>query len=111
MTRSLNTERLDAQLELAAIIARNTDAKLYGLLGVIDGVRQLAKIARSLHGRYEAACSYEWANTPAYERRTERLEVHAAQIGEALGVTVEHQRDPRGWPVIVKGFGHELRLG
>lgn len=111
MARSINTARAEAQLELAAVIARNTDAKLYGTDGVIESVRKLAKIARSLQRRYEAACSYEWANTPAYERRTERLEAQAVQIGEALGVTVELQRDPRGWPLIIKHFGHEVRLG
>ena len=78
-------------------------------------VRDLQKLAASLRKRYEAACSYEWANTPAYERRTERMEAKAAEFApfNTMGrLTVEHQRDPRGWPLILKLRGVEIgRLG
>jgi hypothetical protein len=78
-------------------------------------VLNLQSIAASLHKRYEAACSHEWANTPAYERRTERLEAKAAELApfQTMGrLTVEHQRDPRGWPLILKLNNAEIgRLG
>lgn len=68
-------------------------------------VYKLSRIARSLHKRYEAACSYEWANTEAYEKRTESLELKAMQVGLDLDVVVTHQRDPRGWPLIIYSRG------
>ena len=82
---------------------------------VATTVMDLQRMAASLHKRYEAACSYEWANTPAYERRTERMEAKAAAFApfQTMGkLTVEHQRDPRGWPLILKLRGVEIgRLG
>jgi hypothetical protein len=82
---------------------------------VTSVVMDLQHMAASLHKRYEAACSYEWANTPAYERRTERMEAKAADLApfQTMGrLTVEHQRDPRGWPLILKLNGVEIgRLG
>ena len=109
MAKGQNQLRLEAQLELASVIARgNPNAKLYY---TITDVMELAAIARSLHKRYTNMCSYPWADTDAYAERTERLEVKAAVIGQRLGVDVSHNRDPRGWPIIVKAYGYEMRLG
>ena len=80
---------------------------------VADTVHGLARLAASLHRRYEAACSYQYANTEKYERATERREAKARDLAAKIpGLTVEHQRDPRGWPLILKLDGEEIgRLG
>lgn len=82
-------------------------------LNIVAFVQAAQGYAAQLHKRYEAMCSYEWANTDKYERRTEKLEALVAALAVNLpGVTVEHQRDPRGWPVIVKLHNTEIgRLG
>jgi hypothetical protein len=72
---------------------------------------KLQRLASSLHNRYTAACNHAWATTEAYGARTEVLEGKAAELGESLGVAIEHQRDPRGWPLIVKFDGREMRVG
>lgn len=66
---------------------------------IAANLMKIYKIAKSLHKRYENACNYAWASEPAYVRRTEQLEKHAADLGQELGLTVEHQRDPRGAPL------------
>lgn len=100
-----------AALELAAMLGEYHKGALTPFR-IASNVEQLVKLARSLHRRYEAMCNYQWANTEAYERRTERLEARTVAIGEAIGVTVEHQRDPRGWPLIVRVPGNpEHRIG
>lgn len=106
---AINQERILAQLNVVAeIVKTNPDCKIYN---VTRDVANLAKIARSLHKRYEASCSYEWATTDKYNRATDRLEDKAQSIGINLGVTIGLQRDPRGWPVIVKTGLYETRLG
>ncbi len=98
-----------AMMELAALVMQDVPgSKLYQ---VIDAVYDLQRLARSLHRRYEAQCSYQWADTAAYSTRTDNMEAKAVKIGAEIGIAVELQRDPRGWPVIVKIAGREVRLG
>lgn len=92
--------KIMAQLELIGDIMRTDEnAKLYDVARVVF---DLGKIASSLHKRYENACNYEWACTEKYLRRTESLEQKARDLGASIGLTVGHQRDPRGWPMIVR---------
>jgi len=56
----------------------------------------LARMAESLRKRYEATCSYPWANTPAYEKRTETAERKLLAEVAALGLHGYLQSDPRG---------------
>lgn len=106
---SIQAERTLAMLNLTAeIVKTNPDCKIYD---VTRGVQSLGKIARSLHKRYEAMCSYEWANTEKYEKATDSLEDRAQGIADALGITLGLQRDPRGWPIIAKAGCYETRLG
>lgn len=106
---SLVESRLTAQLELVGnIMQQDGHEKLYV---VTRGVLQLGKIAHQLHKRYENACNYAWATEEKYQRRTEKLEEKAVDIGKELGVVVGHQRDPRGWPLIVAIGTTEHRLG
>lgn len=108
MTKERN-QRLMAQMELVGdIIRTNSDAKLYH---VTRAIYDLGAIAKALHKRYENSCNYQWACTDKYERRTETLEAKAQAIGEEIGVTIGHQRDPRGWPLIVRIGTTEHRLG
>lgn len=105
------TAQTEAMLTICAEIAQALPT--IPAYRIACAVQAAQKIAASLHRRYEAACSYSYANTDAYERRTERLEAKAADCFRAVpGVAVEHQRDPRGWPLILKLDGKELgRLG
>lgn len=106
-----NRHQTEAMLTLCAEIVRMSPT--LPTYRAVRAVQDLQRVAARLHRRYEAACSYEWAATEAYERRTERLEADAASIAANLpGLTVEPQRDPRGWPLILKMNGVELgRLG
>jgi hypothetical protein len=76
---------------------------------------KLQRVAVSLHHRYEAACNGIGDGseevTQAFDRRTEKLEWKAGQLGEEIGLTIDHQRDPRGWPLIVKIGDREERIG
>lgn len=105
----MNQDRLEAIVTLTALIARaheNLPAHV-----VSRNVLKLGKLASSLHKRYEAACNYEWANTDKYEEHTARLEQKAAALGVELEVKVDHQRDPRGWPLVITVGDKEERLG
>lgn len=105
----MNSHQIEAMLTLTAEIARlKQDTKLYE---IPRGVAKLQRLAASLHKRYEAACSYEWANTEAYEKRTDQLEKKALMLAAELCVGLEIQRDPRGWPFIFNTGERETRLG
>lgn len=97
-----------AMLEIIGTIMRDIpESKLYE---VSRAVYDLQKIAAQLHKRYEAACSYQWACTEKYERKTEKLESMAQEIGAGIGITVGHQHDPRGWPLVLIIGGREYSL-
>jgi len=104
-----NAEHILACLEAAVALGRaKQNLTAYRMAkAVVD----LGKIARQLHRRYEASCSYEWATTHRYQSRTDRLEDRATTIAAQIDVTVEFQRDPRGWPLILRFGDNELRLG
>lgn len=87
-------------------------------------VDYLQRAGATLHTRYEAACSYEWADTPEYERHTEKREATLLRTAKDWGmnittdcnerrpgVWVRLQTDPRGWPVVLYINGREHRLG
>ncbi len=98
-----------AQLEAAVLLGRDKpDLTAYR---IAKAVHDLARFGRQLHRRYEAQCSYAWADTDAYRTRTERLEAKALKIAEAHRIDLELQTDPRGWPLILRIGGAELRLG
>ncbi|NBU79675.1 MAG: hypothetical protein EBS50_11510 [Sphingomonadaceae bacterium] len=108
----INDERTDAMLHLAmAVQPLNDHASLTSRT-----VQALAKIAKTLHVRYEAECSHQWADTDAYRQKTETLEKKAARLFQELELppktaTLEFQRDPRGWPLVFTIEGREYRLG
>lgn len=100
-------------------------------------VYQANTMAASLQRRYEAACSYAWATTDAYTKRTESLEHKLVRLcaqagfqvvenwaitgdGGAFRLTDEElakgtycalQTDPRGWSLILRFGGRVDRLG
>ena len=95
-------------------------------------IHEAHRLAKALRARYEAACSYPWANTPAYEKRTEKMEAKLCKLLEAVGfnITQSHaldivpvhgpnglplwaalQRDPRGWPLILSIGGRVESVG
>lgn len=105
----MKKEQIEAMMQLVAEIVRSDETER--IYNVVRAVQELAKIARALHKRYENACCYEWANTEKYEKATNRLEAKASAIAEEINVTIGFQRDPRGWPLIVKAGRYETRLG
>lgn len=78
-------------------------------------VEDLDKMGAALRRRYEAQCSYEWANTEAYEKRTDKMEAKlqnmATEFVKGTSIGVKLQRDPRGWPVVIGICGSEFYLG
>lgn len=100
---------LIACLEVAFLAAKHeTNPSPYR---IAQSIHDVQKIGEQLHRRYEAQCSYPWANTERYQKRTEALEAKADTAAAFGGLTVEFQRDPRGWPIIVKFPNTECRLG
>ena len=65
-------------------------------LRIARDLAKLQRLAVTLRKRYEAECSYGWANAEKYTRDTERHEVKAVVIASSLGLKTELQRDPRG---------------
>ena len=63
---------------------------------ITDEVLSLARAAESLRKRYEAACSYQWADTDEYRAKTERAENRIIERVKALGLHAYLQTDPRG---------------
>lgn len=72
--------------------------------------------AKALHARYEADCSYQWADTDKYRKATDNLERKIVNAIEQIAsvtfkkghqnfLVVEFQHDPRGWPVTIKTTG------
>src|ERR1700761_5474965 len=92
-------EKEIAMPALAAHCREITDLPNHMLAGK---VHQLVKLARGLHKRYEAACSYQWATTEKYSKRTGTMEHEAMHLAMDLGLEIEFQSDPRGWPVILR---------
>lgn len=85
-------------------------------------IHEAHRLAKALHARYEAQCSYEWANTPEYEKRTDKLEAKLCATLEAAGFSSYEtppsnglhyalQRDPRGWPLILSISGRVDYVG
>lgn len=111
--------RTRAQLELCAELVKwKMDRELQGdnygiaIYDAVDVVENLAKIARTLQNCYTNVCSYPWANTPTYEKRVNALEAKAGLVAARIaGLAIEFQRDPRGWPLIVKAGPYTTRLG
>jgi hypothetical protein len=90
-------EELEFSIVLAKELAPNTRTSI-----VAELASRLIRAATSLHRRYEAACSYEWACTEAYERGTERKEDAVRKMLAPHGIACEFGSDPRGAPVTLK---------
>lgn len=106
---STQKDRIKAMLDVTAQIVRH-NPKL-NILDITYGVQELAKLAKTLHGRYTNACNHAWASGDVYEKRTAKLEAKAIGLGDGLGIKIECQRDPRGTPLILKFGNIETRLG
>ncbi len=62
-----------------------------------DLAQELMNLARALHRLDEAACHY--GLTPRQEKRVERMEERLTEIGQQLGISIDHHGDPRGYSV------------
>ena len=69
---------------------------------VAELASKLVRAAKSLHRRYEAECSYEWADTDAYRSATERKEKAVAKLMKPYGIDCVFNGDPRGAPIKLK---------
>jgi hypothetical protein len=88
-------------------------------------IHEAHRLAMALHKRYVEACNYERANTPAYKKRTEKLEQKLIRHMQAAGFELVEQdyelpyyglyfnlqTDPRGWPLILNIGGRVNRVG
>lgn len=102
-------QALIACLEAAVLAARqNPDTSAYRLA---RSIHDMHKLGRMLHRRYEADCSYPYADTIKYRKRTTILEDHVCDAAAAARLTVGFQRDPRGWPLILAFGSTEIRVG
>ena len=113
----MNNDTAVAATQLA-LAAKEYSLACYGVsdLYITQHILKLASIAQSLQRRYAAACSYQWADTDTYRRRTKNLEKKAADLALGLGLDMTFQPDPRGWPLIFtfnRGAprAFEIRLG
>lgn len=78
--------------------------------GLADYMQRAGSI---LHTRYEAECSYEWADTDKYRAETENREnkIIKELAKHGLLSCLDFQTDPRGWPLVLTLDGREYRLG
>ncbi len=108
---NINTQRQLAALRLVAKIARLNPSLGLGLLS--DNILLLQKLAKSLRNRYEAECNHAWASGEKWDKATRKKEDKAIELAKTLGITLEIQSDPRGWPFIFScDGGKEIgRLG
>jgi hypothetical protein len=98
-----------ACLEVAVLAGQmNPEASPYRLARAIHDIH---KIGTQLHNRYAAQCSYPYADTDRYRKRTETLQDQAHEIASNARLTIAHQGDPRGWPIIVALGEREYRIG
>lgn len=103
----MNQYQVSAMMDLTAAIVPILLHPAHVRMVVMD----LAKYARMLHKRYEAECSYDWANKDKYQKRTKTIEAKVQEIAKNNSLNIQFQKDPRGWPLIVMVDGREYRLG
>ena len=98
---------------------------------IVPFVDYLQRASATLHSRYENLCNgfpfdKDGSYTESYESKTDKMEKtlmrRAAEKGfqecgqyeideKKKGLFIALQRDPRGWPLILKIDGQEVRLG
>jgi len=74
----------------------------------------LHAIGRKLHGAFERSCNTGESDYSATKRALfaiELLELDKTSEGLATGIEIEFQGDPRGWPIIIRHNGTEIRVG
>jgi hypothetical protein len=89
---------IEAVALVSAIIARHN--KKLGPSQIASRVVDIDSIGRTLHKLYEDDCNLD--TSPRREKREKKLEEKVTSIAKELGVTVEFQGDPRGWPLIIR---------
>lgn len=107
----MSTESVFAMMEVVGHAARQRP-DIY-VREIVSIVSRIGKVARQLHGRYEMECNGigQHVDEEKFYARTEQLQKHIEEIGGEIDLKIEHQTDPRGWPVIVRVGEIETRLG
>jgi hypothetical protein len=96
---------------IMTIAARHRDESQHAVL-FCERLYKLFVLASTLRVMNENVCSYEWANTPDYERRIERVKERISELAEKVGAeSVEFQGDPRGCPVSIVFDGETYKAG
>lgn len=91
--------RQTAALKLAGRIAdliEQAGRPRQNMFNLIPVVLNWARRAASLRKRYEADCSYQWADTDEYRAATERAEKRLMKAVEDFGLFAYLQGDCRG---------------
>jgi len=98
-------------LSVAMALAEGRGGRSYGNCMRLG---KLESMAIALSKRYEAACSYQWADTDKFRAATERLELRIKAVVSGFDdkhrVTCELQGDPRGSSLKLSINGLEYRL-
>lgn len=83
----MNKHSLEAMLDLATSLGRWHGKISYPVLPyhASQAVSKLQRLARSLHKRYGAKCSYQWADNDVYRKRTASLEKKAHELAVSQG--------------------------
>ena len=103
----MQKEQYENLLTITAIVSRQSG---HAPVLVARNLAKLQRIAVSLRKRYEAACSYQWADNDAYRARTASLQQKAVMLGQEIGLDIKHQEDPRGAPLSFTLRGGEHRI-
>lgn len=92
-----------ARKEKRLTLAQEARAHVYALAGALGGgyimargLVELESLAKQLRKRFEAECSYQWADTDKYRNRTNKLIERAEQLLILMCIGGEINRDPRG---------------
>lgn len=100
------TAAQEARAELLCIAAMLRPDGVPNYWGNALKLSRLESLGRILRKRFEVQCSYEWANTEKYEKRTETLITEAktlfANLSGAGKRDLEVNRDPRGCALKIK---------
>ena len=90
----MQKDQLENLLALVSIVTRH-NPKLYPVV-IARNLAKLQRLSVTLRKRYEATCSYPWANEEKYLNQTEKYERKAQELGQEIGLVIDHQQDPRG---------------
>lgn len=76
----------------------------------VEDILWFARSASTLHKRFEAECSYQWADTDKYRDRTQKLVERVRTKAREYQMGIEINQDPRGAPLKIVSFKGETLM-